>query len=57
MIRLAAVDMQSLPPLAEGERWVIAAQATLEKLTIRAPISGTVLQVNGKPGDDTTHGL
>ena len=43
-----------LPTQAEGqlnvaraELW--AAQATIQKLTIRAPITGTVLQVNGKP--------
>jgi HlyD family secretion protein len=45
-----------LPTQAEGqlnvaraELW--AAQATIQKLTIRAPITGTVLQVNGKPGE------
>lgn len=35
--------------LARAELW--AAQATIQKLTIRAPITGTVLQVNGKPGE------
>src|SRR5262249_61458662 len=28
-----------------------AAQAAIEKMTIRAPIGGTVLQVNSKPGE------
>ncbi len=35
--------------IARAELW--AAEAALEKLTIRAPIAGTVLQVNVKPGE------
>jgi HlyD family secretion protein len=35
--------------IARSELW--AAEAAIEKLTIRAPISGTVLQVNAKPGE------
>lgn len=38
--------------LARAELW--AAQATIDKLTIRAPIAGTVLQVNGKGGEMTS---
>ncbi|HEY1363962.1 MAG TPA: efflux RND transporter periplasmic adaptor subunit [Xanthobacteraceae bacterium] len=45
-----------LPSQAEGQLNVArseltAAQAAVEKLTIRAPIAGTVLQVNAKPGE------
>ena len=45
-----------LPNFAEGQVNVAraesaAAAAALAKLTIRAPIAGTVLQVNGKPGE------
>jgi HlyD family secretion protein len=35
--------------LARAELW--AAQAAAEKLVVRAPIAGTVLQVNAKPGE------
>jgi HlyD family secretion protein len=35
--------------IARSELW--AAEAAIEKLTIRAPIAGTVLQVNAKPGE------
>jgi HlyD family secretion protein len=35
--------------IARTELW--AAQAAIEKLTVRAPIAGTVLQVNAKPGE------
>jgi HlyD family secretion protein len=35
--------------VARTELW--AAEAAAEKLTVRAPISGTVLQVNAKPGE------
>jgi HlyD family secretion protein len=35
--------------VARTELW--AAEAAVEKLTIRAPIAGTVLQVNAKPGE------
>jgi len=35
--------------IARTELW--AAEAGAEKLTVRAPISGTVLQVNAKPGE------
>jgi HlyD family secretion protein len=45
-----------LPTQVEGQLNVArtelaAAQAAVEKLTIRAPIGGTVLQVNGKAGE------
>lgn len=35
--------------MARAEQW--AAEAALEKMTIRAPIAGTVLQVNAKAGE------
>ena len=35
--------------VARSELW--AAQAAIDKLTVRAPIAGTVLQVNSKPGE------
>jgi len=54
--KLEADPTTPLPTQAEGqlnvtraELW--AAQATIQKLTIRAPIAGTVLQVNGKRGE------
>ena len=54
--KLEAAPTTPLPTQVEGqlnvaraELW--AAQATIQKLTIRAPITGTVLQVNGKPGE------
>ncbi len=54
--KLEADPTTPLPTQAEGqlnvaraELW--AAQATVGKLTIRAPITGTILQVNGKPGE------
>jgi HlyD family secretion protein len=45
-----------LPTVAEGQLNVArselsASQAALEKLTIRAPIDGSVLQVNARPGE------
>src|SRR6516162_1108203 len=45
-----------LPTLNEGQLNVaraelVLAQAGIEKLTIRAPMTGTVLQVNAKPGE------
>jgi HlyD family secretion protein len=45
-----------LPTLNEGQLNVaraelLLAQAGIEKLTIRAPMAGTVLQVNAKPGE------
>jgi HlyD family secretion protein len=54
--KLEADPTTPLPTQAEGQVNVAraelsAAQAALEKLSIRAPISGTVLQVNGKPGE------
>jgi HlyD family secretion protein len=54
--KLEADPTTPLPTQAEGqlnvaraELWT--AQATIQKLTIRAPITGTVLQVNGKAGE------
>jgi HlyD family secretion protein len=35
--------------IARAELW--AAEAAFEKMTIRAPVAGTVLQVNAKPGE------
>jgi HlyD family secretion protein len=48
-----------LPTLNEGQLNVaraelLLAQAGIEKLTIRAPMAGTVLQVNAKPGELAT---
>ncbi len=48
-----------LPTLNEGQLNVaraelLLAQAGIEKLTIRAPLAGTVLQVNAKPGELAT---
>jgi len=48
-----------LPTQSEGALNVaraelLLAQAELEKLTIRAPVAGTVLQVNAKPGELAT---
>jgi len=54
--KLEADSATPLPTQTEGqlnvaraELWT--AEAALEKLTIRAPIAGTVLQVNAKPGE------
>jgi len=46
----------ALPTLAEGQLNVArdelqGSRAALEKLTIRAPIDGTILQMNAKPGE------
>ena len=46
----------SLPTQAEGQLNIarselLATQAAIEKMTIRAPIDGTVLQMNAKPGE------
>ena len=54
--KLEADPTTPLPTQAEGQVNVAraelrAAQTSIEKLTIRAPISGTILQVNGKPGE------
>jgi HlyD family secretion protein len=53
---LEADPTTPLPTQAEGqlnvaraELW--AAQAAIQKLTVRSPIAGTVLQVNAKPGE------
>lgn len=48
-----------LPTVAEGQLRVArselsASRAALEKLTIRAPIDGTVLQISAKPGEATS---
>jgi HlyD family secretion protein len=45
-----------LPTQAEGQLKIarselLGAQAAIEKMTIRAPIDGTVLQMNAKPGE------
>jgi HlyD family secretion protein len=45
-----------LPTVAEGQLNIArselaASRAALEKLTIRAPIDGTILQINAKPGE------
>ena len=45
-----------LPTLAEGQLNIarselLAAQAAVDKMIIRAPIDGRILQVNGKPGE------
>ncbi len=45
-----------LPTQAEGQLQIarselLGAQAAIEKMTIRAPIDGTVLQLNAKPGE------
>jgi HlyD family secretion protein len=54
--KLEADTATPLPTQTEGqlniartELW--AAEAAIEKLTVRAPIAGTVLQVNAKPGE------
>jgi HlyD family secretion protein len=54
--RVEADTGTPLPTFADGQVNVAraeaaAAAAALEQLTIRAPISGTVLQVNAKPGE------
>lgn len=54
--RVEADPSTPLPTFADGQVNVAraeaaAAAAALERLTIRAPISGTVLQVNAKPGE------
>jgi len=54
--RIEADPSTPLPTFAEGQVNVAraeaaAAAAAIERLTIRAPIAGTVLQVNGKPGE------
>jgi HlyD family secretion protein len=54
--RIEADPGTSLPTFAEGQVNVAraeaaAAAAEIERLTIRAPIAGTVLQVNAKPGE------
>jgi HlyD family secretion protein len=54
--RIEADPGTPLPNFVDGQVNVAraeaaAAAATVERLTIRAPISGTVLQVNAKPGE------
>jgi HlyD family secretion protein len=54
--RIEADPNTPLPSFAEGQLNAARADlgsvtAALEKLTIRAPIGGTVLQVNAKPGE------
>jgi HlyD family secretion protein len=54
--RVEADANTPLPTQVEGQLNVArtelaAAQAAIEKMTIRAPIGGTVLQVNSKPGE------
>jgi HlyD family secretion protein len=54
--RIEADPSTPLPNFAEGQVNVAraesaAAAAAIAKLTIRAPIAGTVLQVNAKPGE------
>jgi HlyD family secretion protein len=54
--RIEADPSTPLPTFAEGQVNVAraeaaAAAAEIERLTIRAPIAGTVLQVNAKPGE------
>lgn len=54
--RVEADTNTPLPTQVEGQLNVArtelaAAQAAIEKMTIRAPIGGTVLQVNTKPGE------
>jgi HlyD family secretion protein len=54
--RIEADPGTPLPTFADGQVNVTraeaaAAAAALDQLTIRAPISGTVLQVNAKPGE------
>jgi HlyD family secretion protein len=57
--RIEADPDTPLPTFADGQVNVAraeaaAAAAALDQLTIRAPISGTVLQVNAKPGELAT---
>jgi HlyD family secretion protein len=54
--RVEADTTTPLPSQNEGQLNIArtelaAAQAAIDKMTIRAPISGTVLQVNAKPGE------
>src|SRR5207247_7990594 len=54
--RIEADASTPLPNVADGQVNVARAElaataAAIGKLTIRAPISGTVLQVNAKPGE------
>jgi HlyD family secretion protein len=58
LARIEADANTPLPNFAEGQVNIArgelaAAAAAIEKLTIRAPIAGTVLQVNAKPGELT----
>jgi HlyD family secretion protein len=59
-LRRLEIDFDApLPSRTEGELNIaraelLAAEAAVEKLTIRAPIAGTVLQVNTKPGELAT---
>ena len=54
--RVEADTTTPLPSQNEGQLNIArtelaAAQAAVDRLTIRAPISGTILQVNAKPGE------
>jgi HlyD family secretion protein len=58
LTRIEADANTPLPNFAEGQVNIArgelaAAAAAIDKLTIRAPIAGTVLQVNAKPGELT----
>jgi HlyD family secretion protein len=49
-------DDAPLPTQAEGQLNIarselLAVQAAIEKMTIRAPIGGTILQINARPGE------
>ncbi len=56
-LRKVEIDTNTpFPTQAEGQLNVardeyLSAQAALDKLTIRAPIAGTILQMNAKPGE------
>jgi HlyD family secretion protein len=54
--RIEADPNTPLPSFAEGQvniarAELAAAAAAIDKLTIRAPVGGTVLQINAKPGE------
>jgi HlyD family secretion protein len=54
--KIEADSNTPLPTQAEGQLNIaraelLVAQAAVEKLTIRAPVAGSVLQVNAKPGE------
>jgi len=56
-VELRSIEVDApLPTQAEGQLKIarselLGAQAAIEKMTIRAPIDGTILQMNARPGE------